>query len=350
MSNIIDFSESDRHYDEASEWLVRLSEGLADDEKRVLGEWMRQDPANRAALRELAEVWDEMAALSELTAIAPAPLQKNARKRSSQWAIAASLVALAAVLAWQLQPIASEGNLAVSRSDAQSDPQEYRTEVGEQSTIKLSDGSDIVLNTDSHISVELANDRRLIHLTRGELHIDVAPDVSRPLSVIVKDKFVRAVGTAFSVEIVEGQKVELVVTEGQVLVGSLDAADSGATRVPVAAASHSFAVSAGEGLVIEPEAPDIKRFSAAEIEIKLSWRHGSLVFTGESLEEAIGEVSRYTHTELIIVDDELRSKRIAGHFRAGDVGGLLAALRENFGVVHETTSDGKILLRYAARQ
>ena len=350
MSNIIDFSEGDRHYDEASEWLVRLSEGLSDDEKRTLGEWMGQDPANRAALRELAEVWDEMAALSELTAIAPAPLQKKARKRSSQWAIAASLVALATALAWQLQPIASKDNLAVSRSDAQSDPQEYQTEVGEQSTIKLSDGSDIVLNTDSHISVELANDRRLIHLTRGELHIDVAPDVSRPLSVIVKDKFVRAVGTAFSVEIVEGQKVELVVTEGQVLVGSLDAADSGATRVPVAAASHSFAVSAGEGLVIEPEAPDIKRFSAAEIEIKLSWRHGSLVFTGESLEEAIGEVSRYTHTELIIVDDELRSKRIAGHFRAGDVGGLLAALRENFGVVHETTSDGKILLRYAARQ
>lgn len=350
MSNIIDFSKSDRHYDKASEWLVRLSEGLSDDEKRTLGEWMWQDPANRAALRELAEVWDEMAVLSELAAIAPAPLQKKARKRSNPWAIAASLAALAAVLAWQLQPVVSKGNPTVSRGDAQSDIPEYQTEVGEQSIIKLSDGSDIVLNTDSRISVEFTDDRRLIYLTRGELHIDVAPDARRPLNVIVKNKFVRAIGTAFSVEIVEGEEIELVVTEGQVLVGSLQAAGSGVTRIPVVPASRSFSVSAGEALIIEPEAPNIKRLSAEAIAIKLSWRHGNLIFTGEPLEEAIGEVSRYTLTELIILDDELRSKRIAGHFRAGDVDGLLAALRENFDVVHDTTSDGKILLRYAAQQ
>jgi transmembrane sensor len=68
------------------------------------------------------------------------------------------------------------------------------------------------------------------------------------------------------------------------------------------------------------------------------------VFQGESLEDAVAEIERYTTVEFVILDDELKKVRIAGLFKAGDVDGLLATLKENFDVAYERTEDGRILL------
>ena len=81
-----------------------------------------------------------------------------------------------------------------------------------------------------------------------------------------------------------------------------------------------------------------------EIAVKLSWRQGSLIFRGESLEEAVYEVGRYTAVEFIFLDDESKKVKISGRFKAGDVDGLLAALRENFKISYERAGDGKIYL------
>ena len=68
------------------------------------------------------------------------------------------------------------------------------------------------------------------------------------------------------------------------------------------------------------------------------------MFRGESLEYAVAEIGRYTTVEFVIMDEELKEVKIAGLFRAGDVDGLLATLRENFDVTYDRTGDGKILL------
>ncbi len=76
----------------------------------------------------------------------------------------------------------------------------------------------------------------------------------------------------------------------------------------------------------------------------MSWRQGNLIFRGESLEDAVAEIGRYTTVEFVILDDDLRKVRIAGLFKAGDVDGLLATLRENFNISYQHTGDGKIVL------
>ena len=87
-----------------------------------------------------------------------------------------------------------------------------------------------------------------------------------------------------------------------------------------------------------------RKFHPKRSRLKLSWRHGDLVFRGESLEDAVAEIGRYTTVEFVILDDDLKKVRIAGMFKAGDVDGLLATLRENFDVSYERTGDGKVLL------
>ena len=55
------------------------------------------------------------------------------------------------------------------------------------------------------------------------MHIAVAHDPSRPLSVIVGNKVVQAVGTEFNVEITTDNSIELIVTDGVVMVGVAEA-------------------------------------------------------------------------------------------------------------------------------
>ena len=92
---------------------------------------------------------------------------------------------------------------------------------------------------------------------------------------------------------------------------------------------------------------DTKRIDAIgvdEIETKLSWRAGNLVFTGETLETAVQEISRYTKVEFVFLDETSKRVQVAGLFRAGDVDGLLETLRANFGIAYQRLDDDKVLL------
>ena len=81
-----------------------------------------------------------------------------------------------------------------------------------------------------------------------------------------------------------------------------------------------------------------------EIAVKLSWREGNLIFRGESLEDAVYEVGRYTAVEFVFLDEKTREVRVAGLFKAGDVEGLLAALRNHFNIAYERQGEHRILL------
>ena len=91
----------------------------------------------------------------------------------------------------------------------------YRTAIGEQKTVVLTDGTTIQLNTDSRIEVVYTKDSRTIQLRRGEVHVSAAYDPHRVLEVHAAHRLVRALGTAFDVR-VEGQAVEVMVTKGLV--------------------------------------------------------------------------------------------------------------------------------------
>ena len=94
-------------------------------------------------------------------------------------------------------------------------PTHFLTQVGEQKTIALSDGSTVILNTDSVLDIELTENSRIMRLTQGEAHFDVAPNPDRPFLVYAGDGIVKAVGTAFTVYL-RKKAVEVTVSEGVV--------------------------------------------------------------------------------------------------------------------------------------
>ena len=159
-------------------------------------------------------------------------------------------------------------------------------------------------------------------------------------------KVIQAVGTAFSVQ-VSPREIELIVTEGKVIIGELSAqqeANEENLTIPI----DSLAVSKGEIAslaVMKNGADKIAPINTKMIDKSLSWRHGHLVFKGETLAQAMAEVSRYTSVKFEIADDELKEMKIAGRFKTGDVKGLIGALNHNFNIKIDRVNKSLVVLR-----
>jgi transmembrane sensor len=345
MTRIYDFPPPDKRETEASIWISRLDRGLSDEETKELEAWMTQHRDNQAALFELARLWDRLDSLSRLGDLVQRNAQRSLPARTSL-RIAAVTAALG-LLGWL-----GLFYVDTSRDQAMSEPSEvmtsdrtFETAVGEQSTVNLIDGSRVVLNTNTRIKVRYTRQHRLVTLERGEMNIRVAEDSARPLSVVAGEAIIQAVGTEFNVQISADQRIELLVTEGRVLVGVHRPSRSAAGESePAVLPLSSVTVTAGKELILGSDEERVTEVSPVELEVKLSWQSGNLVFRGESLEEAVEEIGRYTSVEFVILDDELRKVRIAGLFKAGDVDGLLAALRENFDIAYQRTDERIVLL------
>ena len=348
MSNVTQISTAASRDEEAGLWISRIDRGISDSEKDDLKRWLSSSPKNHQSFIEMAEFWDEMDAMSILPDIFPTSRADEKRSKPFLWAIAATVVlAMTSILFW----IASEGYLDHSADTqvAGLPADVFSTRKGEQATFTLPDGSTIALNTDSLVSINFTDVNRILRLERGEIHVKVARE-SRPFSVLVGDQIIQALGTEFNIEITSDQSIELVVTEGLVVVGFLDAPlqDLDADE-PVELAPTSTLVAGGQEAVIRHVEATLQKIETKEIEteeiaVKLSWRNGNIVFTGETLEEAVEEVERYTAVEFVFLDEDSKQEQIAGFFKAGDVEGLLAVLRQEFEISYQWIGDHKVEL------
>jgi len=352
MGNVRTLQPDEERLDAASLWISRMDRGLSRDERSDLCSWIEADPANRAALLELARTWDRMdavAVLSEVFPDNPAP-----KARPLRWAPAAAAMVAILAVAGALVLMTGPGDQASHGPDRGGQTAGYevllRTAVGERSSVGLPDGSELTLNTDTRLRVAFSDDDRRLDLEHGELSIDVAPDPDRPLIVFAGGSVMQAIGTSFTVSALAGREVELLVMEGRVRVSPLSPAP-GAGRLRPGKASDARSdqiVKAGQALAIAPAGHRTVDLSEAEIRARLAWRDGRLVFGGETLDEALAEVGRYTPMRFEIPDSELRAVRVAGVFRAGDVEGLLATLAENFDIAYRRVAEDRIVLERAA--
>lgn len=349
MSNIYELPNNNTCRDEASAWIARIDKGLSAQEQRDLQEWLVSGDENYTTLMKMAQLWDKMDALARLAEICP-PADTRPRQ-SLRFALPLTAIAATVLVAIALANWMSVTTAPVEPDEIVANVAEfYETAIGEQSSYRLADGTRITLNTNSRVTVSYSASNRLLRLERGEMHVVVAQDKARPLSVLVGDRVVQAVGTEFNVEISGEQQIELVVTEGVVVVGILAAAEQAENpATPLLLTQSATPVAAGQEVRIDagddPDEPvATEEIDSDEVAVKLSWREGNLIFRGESLEEAVAEVGRYTEVQFVFLDEESKQVRVAGWFKAGDVDGLLAALRQNFNISYEWVADNKITL------
>lgn len=330
--NITHFPERKSLRAQACDWIARLDRGeLSSEEHAAFQHWVNQSPEHREEIRRLGGLWNNLDLLSTL---APGPQPVVPERQRPRLALALlSLVGVASILLVLLVPLFGTSGSA---------PDLYATQIGEQRTINLEDGSSMQLNTDSHAKVEYSGSARRIRLLKGEAFFDVAPQALRPFIVQAGTNAVRAVGTAFSVRL-EPRNIEVLVTEGRVeLVAepgqeSTDAVPEPATPVPVT-------IEAGHLARLVNGDESLQAVSADEMSRKLSWRQKMLAFSDEPLADVIREFNRYTNTDIVISDPAVGRIKIGGYFKAGETEALLKALESSFGIRVVRVDDEHIYL------
>jgi transmembrane sensor len=345
MSVIHTLETRDRRFDEAALWIAKLDKGLSKDDEKSLQQWLAAEPENHEVFLQMAEMWDKMDTLARLSELFPRATLQQRRPTRVVLAIAASVLVAMLVGLWGMTGTLPDIPLSPGGSEVAAVDGVYETSIGEYSVVTLPDGTELVLNTNSLVRVNYTDQRRLLVLDRGEVHVKVAHDISRPLSLFAGTQEIRAVGTEFNVEINSDQMIELVVTEGKVLVGVhqrevQDESELKSTSLPASTTS----VSKGEAMILGSADVEVNEISPEDIAVKLSWQQGNLIFRGESLAEAVDEIGRYTTVEFVILDENLKKLRISGLFKAGDVEGLLTTLKENFNINHTQEDKGKVIL------
>ncbi|MBV1910209.1 MAG: FecR domain-containing protein [Kangiellaceae bacterium] len=339
--------------EEASGWIAKLDRGLSRVERNNLRAWLSLEPSNMDAFLDVALIWDKMSELNRLSDLFPQ--NRNTVSHSKRWVagIAASVLLVATLGLFSFEENKRSSNDAYHHEITY--PNQLETSIGESTTNLLSDGSKLVLNTNTKVNIKYSKFKRIIVLTKGEIHIDVAHDTSRPLSVVVGKKVIQAVGTAFNVE-VQNDSIELIVTDGKVLVVPLDerfALEDISDYTIYQQADASMAVRKGEKVDLSFEGENNQeaiKVEPVEIAASLSWRNGNLIFRGESLEEVMVEISRYSDVNFLLDDNpDLRKIKVAGMFKTGDISGLLSILKQNFHIENNNTDDGEILLSLAEK-
>lgn len=288
---------------EAAAWVARLhGPNRTPEVEAGLKRWLAEDLERAAALESMTEAWERSAQLRR----DPVERVGSWRRRGfqlsfSRAAVAACAVALVAVASTWLY--LREGAVT--------------TEIGEQRTLTLKDGTRAYLNTDTRLSVHYDERARRLILERGEALFEVAKDVQRPFSVEVNGRSVRALGTTFVVRR-EGAGFAVTLMEGKIAV---EDGQGHATSAPL---------EPGQRLnIVEGEAPRIDLPSLGQL---TAWRRGQIAFETTPLGEAVKEMNRYSPMQVVVTDPTARSTPISGIFRVGDSEEFIRAVAKGYGL------------------
>lgn len=343
--------------EQAVAWFLRVRSAEARvEDLPELRRWIEADPHNALAYQQVAAAWDTVgnyASAAPIVAARRDALQDSQARAGSRplrrWALAAcaGLVFIAAGCWW----------LAAPHSTL------YTTDVGEQRTLRLPDGSVIALDAQSAARVRYTDKERRITLERGQARFSVAKDALRPFRVHARGQTVVALGTQFDVELVS-HTVLVTLIEGHVAVAGVPAdASAAAARGAVKSPDSTLPASdfsalarannrAGERIVeLTPGqalhvSDDGHTDFVAHVDLTRAtgWQTGKMFFDNEPLGSVVERMDRYTRQQ-VVVDPSVANVNVSGVFNAGDTAAFIEAVTAYFPIQAVRTGDSIYLTR-----
>ncbi|WP_019882854.1 MULTISPECIES: FecR domain-containing protein [unclassified Methylophilus] len=275
---------------EAAGWYSQLCSGVASAEDKLAWQlWLAQGWEQQWA-------WSRVEHLQQQLTLAPAQITHTALEASSEVVHARrrallkglGIFAFTMPLAWvgwrtqPWQPILAD----------------YSTATGERREWMLTDGTRLVLNTNSVVNVSFDASARTLHLIRGEIYIETghADPQQRPLIVHTAQASWRALGTQFIVR--------------QYAASTWLGVIQHAVEVTPAVGHPIFQVPAGQQCTLNAQGVTSRQ---ALTGYEASWLRGMLVVTDWRLADLVTELNRYRRG-VLRCDPQLANQRISGAF------------------------------------
>jgi transmembrane sensor len=360
---------------EAAEWFVEFRTGDPDPAVRTTFDaWIRKSPEHLRAYLEVAEIWQDVPeirhdhrGLSEallrearanddniiplhslLPSSIPAtpsllPSGENRRRRPARFfVLAASVLLLLLVGIWTWLD----------------HRQVYATDIGEQRTLTLEDGSRVELNSRTRVRVAYHSNERDLELLEGEALFQVSKDPTRPFIVHTTASDIRAVGTQFDVNkrqagttitVVEGAVAVIPSSEQRISsqpvrssapresarpsprhtyppAVSQSAVEEGGSAQP--AMRSGVLLMAGQQLTVPLQTPVTLTAVDVDAAEATSWTEHKLVFKSSPLQEVIEAFNRYNRRKLTLRGGGLANILISGTYTTTDPALLIRFLRD----------------------
>ncbi|MDF3862962.1 FecR domain-containing protein [Pseudomonas denitrificans (nom. rej.)] len=280
---------------EAADWLVRLNEQPASNaDLQAIEQW-------RARSAQHAEAWRRAEALLGLRQLPPGvsrhSLQRSGLSRRQMLNRLGVLMAVAPAV-W----------LAARQLPWAEWNADLRTAVGERKHLRLPDGSQLTLNTDSAVNVAFNGSERRLSLLEGEILVEALPD-PRPFLVGSRHGLLRTPAARFGLRDL-GDACRVAVLDKELSVELPDYA--------------SRMVSTGQQLVFGVQG--FQPLQTADANAS-AWENGMLLAQGMRLDDLLGELGRY-RSGFLRCDPRLANLRVTGAIPLGDSDAGLALLAD----------------------
>jgi transmembrane sensor len=331
----------------AAAWVVRLnSDQRTRADEEAFRAWLEQDPAHAHAYADCVALWDGVTHVIETEEAhdllrplrAAVGARQNFGRRAAVFCgIGTVLVALAAVV----------GLLAVHGK------QTFQTKPGEQTQVRLADGSQVLLNTDTRLRVKFVDAERTLFLDRGQAFFQVAKDKARPFRVFVGRDEIRALGTAFEVRRL-GEVASVTLEEGRVAIYRSDIVIAPAAKnimPPQATAAAPPGAHSAPAAVLFPgdqaELANAKPVEVRQVDLRKvqAWRYGRMILDNAPLGETVADLNRYGGMQIVLADPKLAQVRVSGVFHTGRPEDFIASLTAAFPIQVARQGENTILLQ-----
>ncbi len=210
----------------------------------------------------------------------------------------------------------------------------------------LPDGSVVELRGDARIASDFSGRERSISLLQGTAYFEVAKDPDRPFVVRMGRVAVRAVGTAFALELAANHDLSVLVTEGRVGVHALSATDPSAV-LPLQDAIVSLDAGNAVSLPVAEQLKDVpivRPVNDEELRTRTSWRIPRLEFSSTPLRDVVALMNQQNSRKVILGDNTVGQIRVSGILSAEKLDALAEMLETEFHVRVERHPE-KIVLR-----
>ncbi|MGE8061061.1 FecR family protein [Pseudomonas sp. NPDC089547] len=286
--------DSDTPLDQALEWCVRLQDaGVTRAEQAAFTRWLEADPSHSVAWQRAQQVW-RVSGVAGNAHVAASSAQRQRRPRRFSLGLASAAAVLLAVSVLVLSPARWA---------------DYRTEVAQVRSWTLDDGSVVQLAPQSALDVRYSAGERRLVLHKGEAWFKVAPNPTRPFVVEAAGGDVRALGTAFDVQVLE------------------DGANVTVTEHSVRVSRAGQQAEAGEGQALHYGAQGIGALRRVDPGQQLAWREQRLVFSDEPLTQVLQRLQPYSRAHLLLTDSSLAQLRVTAAVQAREVDAALQSLQ-----------------------
>ncbi len=291
-----------------------LSNESPPEEAEAVRRWLAGDPRRSQLLATLDQ------SLRRLAFQPPADLDVNAawrrvwaRTRQPQvrplarkrWlvmglrAAAAVAIVLGATELWRRTQVDSREHIPT-----------YATAVGQTDSVRLPDGSRVVLGPASRLTLaaDYGSAGRGVRLA-GQAMFDVLHDAAHPFTVQVGPAVIRDLGTTFAVRD-DGGEVHVVVTSGSVLLQDTLRRKPG---TPGSGESEGLVLKAGDRGTVGAGGKAVAERAAATPD-DLAWTGGRLVFNNAPLSLVAADLKRWYGIELRMADPSLAGRHLTASF------------------------------------